>query len=80
MKHKETKHAAATAVLDATEAGPSRLHAPGPPRAVEAGPSRLEKTGTGHNDRPPPRPTASVPAHGADTAESGPARLGPFKS
>jgi hypothetical protein len=48
MERKERKHeqsamhSGKTADLDKTEAGPSRLYAPGKPREVEAGPSRLQ--------------------------------------
>ncbi len=84
MADKETKHkqgsathSASTASVDTTEAGPSRLYAPGKPREVEAGPSRLFTSAPG-------RPSAVVSARphtgeGLDATETGPARIGRYR-
>jgi hypothetical protein len=72
-------HPAKHANLDKTEAGASRLYAPGKPREVEAGPSRVQPM-------PPQRQQFTAPPHSlsysgpqvgtsVDTTEAGPARI-----
>ena len=63
--------------VDATEAGPSRLHAPGKPHEVEAGPSRSRRhPAHGMRAVAAVRPHAGV---SADAIEAGPARIGRFR-
>jgi hypothetical protein len=68
---------AKTAALDKTEAGPSRLYAPGKPREVESGPSRLQPaTPRGQQLRNAYQASSTGSLEPtADTAEAGPARI-----
>lgn len=75
------KHPADEGEMDTTEEGPSRLYAPGKPHEVESGPSRLQMSTVGQGQVIPTE--ASPPAQvdgGADTTETGPARLTRFQS
>lgn len=84
QRQAKAPHAAAD--VDKTEKGPARLHAPpGRPRPAESGPPRLHSgppaAAAAHAKRfaeaaKVAKPRASA---GADTTESGPARLQPYR-
>lgn len=89
MTHTETRHSQGsvaqptnTAGVNTTEAGSSRLHAPGRPQEVEGGSSRLHTTAGGRDSAQGMPRVASAQLHAGadlDTTEAGPARVGRFR-
>jgi hypothetical protein len=84
MERKDRKHERPAtppdknANLDKTEAGPSRLYAPGKPREVEAGPSRVRSATPQRQQTGDSRELAHTgPQIGTslDRTEAGPARI-----
>jgi len=84
MERKEKKHkpsaafAADRAGIGKTEAGPSRLYAPGKPHEVESGPSRVGMSRLGSIQAKGVPAIASARPHPGttiDATEAGPARI-----
>jgi hypothetical protein len=83
---RSAKHPANAADIDKTEAGPSRLYAPGKPHEVEAGPARVRRFGFSSLQTGNVREIAAkAPGAGAqtgtqlDASETGPPRVARFR-